>query len=175
METWDEIGRPDVVQPKSDTTTSVFDGGGDNIHETPVASAADNRPITRRAYIIRVDHMKTTVPPLSTTDTPSCVYDSVSEYATEAGMDTGNERERPGVGQPTSDTTISVFDGGGVPTHGRPSASVADSEQVRTCTVRLNDMRNINNLLKDRRDRLNVDKLKLCSGATQSDDDVADE
>jgi len=28
METWDEFGRPDVAQPRSNTTTSVFDGGG---------------------------------------------------------------------------------------------------------------------------------------------------
>jgi len=104
--------------------------------------------------------MKKTVPPLSTP---------------EAFMDTGNDRERPGVVQPTSDTPISVFDGGGVATNERPSACGADSQLVRTCTVRLNDMRNINNLLKDRRDRLNVDKLKLCSGATHSDDDVASE
>jgi len=27
METWDERVRPDVVQPNSETTTSVFDGG----------------------------------------------------------------------------------------------------------------------------------------------------
>jgi len=90
-------------------------------------------------------------------------------------MDTCNEHIWPSVAQPTSDTPISVFEGGGDHTHGRPSVSVADYRHVQTCTVRLKDMRNMNNLLKDSRDRLNVDKLKLCSGATQSDDDVANE
>jgi len=121
METGDEFGRPDAVQPRSSTTTNVFDGGGNNIHETPVASAYDNRPITRRAYIIRVDHMKTTAPPLSTTVTPSGVYDSVSEYSTESVMDTGNEREKPGGAQPTYDIQGGIFDGGVCPqTKDRP-------------------------------------------------------
>jgi len=54
METGEE--RPGVAQPKSDTQLGVFDGGGDHARETPPA-AGDNRPI--RAYIIRLDHMKT--------------------------------------------------------------------------------------------------------------------
>jgi len=54
METSEE--RPGVAQPKFDTQTGVFDGGCDHARETPPA-AGDNRPI--RAYIIRVDKMKT--------------------------------------------------------------------------------------------------------------------
>jgi len=176
METGDERVRPDMVLPRSDTTISVSDGGEDKTDEKPVASASDNRPITTRAYIIRVDHMKKTASPLPTTDTPPRVYDRVSEYVTESMMDTSNEMEKPGLVRPTPNTQGSVFDGEGVPTHGRSSARGTESQPVRTCTVRLNDMRDINNLLKNRRDSLNVDKLKLCSGATLSeDDDVANE
>jgi len=47
--------RPGVAQPKGDTKSGVFDGGGDRVLETPPA-ASDNRPI--RAYVIRLDKMK---------------------------------------------------------------------------------------------------------------------
>jgi len=112
--------------------------------------------------------------PLPKLDTPSSVYDGGGGHALGALMDTSEEKEELRVIQPTSD---SVFDGGGEPTQERPSASGADRQPMQTCAVRLNDMRHINNLLKERRDRLiHVDKLKLCSGATQSEeDDVANE
>jgi len=170
----DEGERPDVVQPTTDTPRSVFKGGGDDACETPLASATDNRPINTRAFIIRVDHLNTTVP-FPKCDTPSGVYDGGGEPVRRPVMDTGDEKERPGVVQPTSDSPISVFDGGGDHIRERPSACVADNRTVRTCTVRLNDMGKINNLLKDRRDKSNVDKLKLCSAATQSEDSVANE
>jgi len=141
--------RPDVVQPTSDTPMSVFDGGGDDTCETLPASVEDNRPIKTRAYIIRVDHLK----------------------------ETCDKRKRPGVVQPTSATHTGVFDGGGDDSHEMSPSSVADSRLIttRAYTVRLNDMGKINNQLKDKRDKLNVDKLKLCSAATQSEDDVANE
>jgi len=110
--------------------------------------------------------------PLPKLDIPPSVYDGGGGHALGLPMDTGEEKERLRAVQPTSD---SVFDGGGEPTHEKPSALVADSRPMLTCAIRLNDMRHINNLLKGRRDRLNVDKLKLCSGATQSEDDVATE
>jgi len=171
METGDEKERTDVVPPTSDTPISVYKGGEDKTHEKHFDSTSDNRLITTRAYIIRVDHLKKTASPLPTTDTPPSVYDSVSEYVTESMMDTSHEMEKPGLVRPMSDTQGSVYDGGGVLTHERLSARGAEGQPVRTCTVRLNDMRNIHNLLKDRRDRLNVDTLKLCSGATLSEDD----
>jgi len=95
METGAELERPETVQPWSPITTHVFDGGGDNRHEIPVAPAYDNRPITRRAYIVRVDHMKRTVPPTPTIDAPSEVYEDVWEQS-EALIDIGKEKERPG-------------------------------------------------------------------------------
>jgi len=170
----DEKERPDVVQPRSETPMSVFEGGGDDTCETPPASATDNRPIKTRAYIIRVDHLKATVP-LSKTDAPSGVYDGGGGPVLGPLMDNGDEQERPGVVQPTTDTPISVFDGGGDHTRETPPASVEDNRPVRTCTIRLNDMGKIKNLLKHTRDQLNVDKLKLCSAATQSEDSVANE
>jgi len=174
METGDELERPETVQPWSPITTHVFDGGGDNRHEIPVAPAYDNRPITRRAYIVRVDHMKRTVPPTPTIDAPSEVYEDVWGQ-TEALIDIGKERERPGGTPHTTDTQGVTFDGGGGPTTEGPSVSGTDSQPVRACTVRLREMRDINNLLQGKRDNLNVDKLKLCVGATQSEDDVANE
>jgi len=172
METGNEKEGTAMVQPTSDTPISVYDGGGEHTYEHPSASLADTRPIRRRAYIIRVDHLKPSMP-FSKISTPSSVYDGGGGHALGALMDTGEEKERLRVVQLTSD---SVFDGGGTPTYEGPSALGADSQPLQTCTVRLNDMRHINNLLKERRDRLNVDKLKLCSGATQSEeDDVANE
>jgi len=177
MGTGDERERPGVVQPTSDTPISVFDGGGDDTRETPPASVTDNQPITTRAYIIRVDYLKATVPTHPTFDTPICVYDSGGGYVSEALMETGDERERPGVVQPTSDTNTGVFDGGGDYTRETQPSSAADNRPIttRAYIVHLNDMGNINHRLKDKRDKLNVDKLKLCSAATQSEDSVATE
>jgi len=129
----------------SDTGISVFDGGGDHTHETPLVP--DNRPIKTRAYIIRVDHIKETVPTHPTFDTPSGVYDGGGASVPEALMETGDERERPGVVQPTSDTPISVFDGGGDNARETLLAAAADNGPVKTRAymIRLNDMRKINN------------------------------
>jgi len=160
MATGDEPPGPETVQGWSPIMTYVFEGGGDNSQGTPVAPAWDNRPITRRAYIVRVDHIKRTVPP-----TPMI----------EPWIDIGQGRESPGGTKHTTDIQGVIFDGGGGPTTDGPSASSTDSQPVRACTVRLRNMRDINNVLKGKRDSLNADKLKLCVGATQSEDDVADE
>jgi len=129
-----------VIPPTSDTPISVgtnefsvYDGGGEHTREYPSASLADDRPLQRRAYIIRVDHMKPTRP-LDSIDSPSRVIVGGKGHARGALMDTGEETEGFRLVQPTSD---SVFDGGGVPTDDRPSARGADNHPMQTCTVRL--------------------------------------
>jgi len=99
----------DVPSTRSlkDWIDDIHGRGGDAIRGRQLA----NIPISHYNSWVRV-------PTHKTADSPSCTSDRGGAFTQEARMDTGNERERPDVGQPTSDTLISVFDGG-VSTHPR--------------------------------------------------------
>jgi len=106
-----------AAQPKCDTLSGVYDGGGERVPETP-SEKSDERPSVTR----------------SKCDTPSGVYDSGGDRVPETPPD--------------------------------PS----DNRPIRSYVIRLDKLKQINNGLRDKRD-----KLKLCTAATQSPDSVATE
>jgi len=98
-------------------------------------------------------------------DIPSGVYDGCGERAPETP--TEKRDDGSGVTQPKCDTLSGVYDGGGERVPETPPNS-SDDRPIRSYTIRVDKLKQINKGLRDKRD-----KLKLCTAATQSQDSVA--
>jgi len=75
----------------------------------------------------------------------------------------------PGVTRIKCDTLSGVYDGGDDRVPEKPS-NLSDDRPTKSYTIRVDKLKQIKNVLEDKRDKLN-----LCSAATQSQDSVATE
>jgi len=109
-----------------------------------------------------------------TYDTPSGVYDGGGACVPESPAETCANRTSGA--QPQCETQSGVFDGGGDRVPEKPPH--VSARLRKAYIIRVNEMKNINDGLRETRDKLELDqrdKLKLCSAGTQSDDSVATE
>jgi len=134
--TWERA----VAQPTCDTSSGVYNGGGERVPETPPEV---HRETAKKHYVVQ--------PPQ---DTSSGVYDGggerVPETLPEVHRETAKEHY---VVQPPQVTSSGVYDGGGERVPETPPG--VNREELKKRYV------------------IRVDKLKLCTAATQSPDSVA--
>jgi len=102
------------------------------------------------------------------------VYDGGGAVALETPAETSDKRTSGA--EPKCDTRAGVFDGGG--DRALKTQPAASNSLRKAYIIRVDKIKHMNDGLRDTQNKLkliHVDKLKLCSAATQSDDSVATE